>query len=129
MVGADNNWLYTLNTTTGVATRVGSASSFGVSENTPSGLASHNGVLYMVGHSIDALFTLNTTTGVATYAGGAPQFAISEGAVSGIVVADSVMYIVGTGLDYLAMSAGDIGNRWVASSRTIQRRWAMTTIR
>ena len=42
--------LYTLNTTTGVATRVGEFDfQFGVSENNPSGLASHNGVLYMVG--------------------------------------------------------------------------------
>ena len=48
MVGA-RNALYTLNVTTGVATRVGSSTNFGVSEFTPTGLASHNGVLYMVG--------------------------------------------------------------------------------
>ena len=67
MVGSNTDWLYTLNTTTGVATRVGSSSQFGVSENIPQGLASHNGVLYMVGATNDALYTLNTTTGVATY--------------------------------------------------------------
>ena len=69
MVGDDNNWLYTLNTTTGVATRVGSSSNFGVSESAPTGLASHNGVLYMVGRDNDWLYTLNTTTGVATRVG------------------------------------------------------------
>ena len=46
--------------------------------------------------------------------GGAPEFAISEGSIGGLAVEDSVMYMVGTQLDFLAMSAGDIGNRWVA---------------
>ena len=49
MAGADNDWLYTLNTTTGVATRVGSSTQFGVSEDNPQGLASFGNTLYMVG--------------------------------------------------------------------------------
>ena len=39
MVGSFTDNLYTLNRTTGVATRFGSATQFGVSEFTPSGLA------------------------------------------------------------------------------------------
>ena len=65
--------LNTLNISTGVATRVGSSTAFGVSENIPSGLASHNGVLYMVGLSTRALYTLNTTTGVATRVGSSTE--------------------------------------------------------
>ena len=67
----------------------------------------------MVGAQTDVLYTLNTTTGVATQVGGAPQFAVNEGSVSGLVVADGVMYMIGSGLDFLAMSAGNVGNRWV----------------
>ena len=78
MVGTTNDWLYTLNTTTGVATRVGSSSQFGVSESFPTGLASHNGTLYMVGTQTDVLYTLNTTTGVATRVGSSTAFGVSE---------------------------------------------------
>ena len=52
--------LYTLNPTTGVATRVGSANQFGAGERWPTGLASHNGALYMVGNENDVLFTIET---------------------------------------------------------------------
>ena len=39
MVGSTNDALFTLNTSTGVATRVGSANKFGVNERFPSDLA------------------------------------------------------------------------------------------
>lgn len=45
---------------TGVATRVGSSSLFGVSENAPFGIASHNNTLYMVGSGNAALYTLSS---------------------------------------------------------------------
>ena len=95
MVGDTTIALYTLNTTTGVATRVGSSTAFGVSETNPSGLASHNGVLYMVGWSQDALYTLNTTTGVATRVGSSTQFGVSESVPSGLASHNGVLYMVG----------------------------------
>ena len=49
MVGADTDALHTVNTTTGVATRVGNADRFGVMENGPTGLAAIGNTLYMVG--------------------------------------------------------------------------------
>ncbi len=59
MVGASNDALYTLDTTTGRATQVGSvAAGFGVSENVPRGLAAIGNTLYMVGSTHDALYAL-----------------------------------------------------------------------
>ena len=78
MVGAANDALFTLNTSTGVATRVGSATQFGVNEFAPSGLAAIGNTLYMVGTTNNALFTLNTTTGVATRVGSATRFGVNE---------------------------------------------------
>ena len=66
MLGDDGDRLYTLNTTTGVATVVdGSTTQFGVSEATPQSIAFIGDQLYMVGDT-RKLYTLNTTTGVAT---------------------------------------------------------------
>ena len=114
MVGSNNDALYTLNTTTGVATRVGSSSQFGVSEGTPSGLASFGNTLYLVGNTNDALYTLNTTTGVATQVGSITDFGVSEGTPSGLEFHDGTLYLVGSQLDFLSMSVGDVGNIWVA---------------
>ena len=59
MVGDSTDALYTLNTTDGSATQVGSLSAgFGVSEGFPSGLAAIGATLYMVGWDTDALFAL-----------------------------------------------------------------------
>ena len=64
MVGRSNNivdidiqaTLYTLNSTTGVATRVGSVDNFGVNEKQPTGLAYFNNVLYMAGSQRNRLY-------------------------------------------------------------------------
>ncbi len=58
MVGERTDVLYTLNTTTGMATQVGSAANFGVSENNPTGLAAISNTLYMVGTGGDALYAI-----------------------------------------------------------------------
>jgi len=79
-----NTNLYTLNTTTGVATRVGSATRFGLNESQPQGMTSHNGSLYMLGGANDFLYTLDTTTGLATRVGSATQFSIREGGPTGL---------------------------------------------
>ena len=84
MLGTTNNALYTLDTDTGVAVRVGTAEEFGVGEHYPFGLASHNGVLYMTGSAHDALYTLDTITGEATRIGAADEFDIGEKYPSGL---------------------------------------------
>ena len=63
-LGNSNDALYTLNTTTGVATLGWAILRLGLLN--PNGLTALDGVLYMVGFTNSAvLYTLNTTTGVA----------------------------------------------------------------
>ena len=68
MIGQSTNSLYTLDTATGEATRVGRLGT-AATESLPSGLAAHGGSLYMVGESTDSLYTLNAGTGAATTIG------------------------------------------------------------
>ena len=65
MIGDRTNALYSINTVTGVATRVGVSNNFGIAEASPGGLASYRGSLYMVGRT-QGLSVLNTTSGAAT---------------------------------------------------------------
>ena len=59
MVGWNNSMLYTLDTTDGSATQVGSlAANFGVGERNPTGLAAIEGTLYMVGLNNNVLYAL-----------------------------------------------------------------------
>ena len=91
MIGALRK-LYTVNTTTGVATEVGGAGTqtagFSVNETAPYGLASDGTNLYMIGQR--KLYTLNTSTGVATEVGG---FA-SNLNMSGLTYKDGNLYAV-----------------------------------
>ena len=84
MVGEETDALHTLSTSTGVATRVGSANRFGVGEILPTGLAAIGTTLYMVGEETDALHTLSTSTGVATRVGSANRFGVGERRPSGL---------------------------------------------
>ena len=84
MTGDTANALYTIDSTTGVATRVGSAENFGVGETCPESLAWHEGRLFMVGcaqavgTSVDALYTLDPHTGVATLWATGPQLGFTK---------------------------------------------------
>ena len=73
MVGNDTNSLYTLNLTTGAATKVGTAANLGtgIGGLAPIGLASLGGTLYMTnrGSGSHRLWTLDTTAGTATVVG------------------------------------------------------------
>ena len=60
MVTDDDDALYSLDTSTGEATLIGS---FGATETSPTGLTSHDGVLYMVGDSGDALYSIDVASG------------------------------------------------------------------
>ena len=75
-VGSPEEALYTLDTTTGAASQVGSASRFGLSspfQPDPVGLAwagsSNSDDLYMIGTQTHRLYTINKNTGVATAVG------------------------------------------------------------
>ena len=67
MIGSTNDALYTVDTATGNATRVGpSITSFGVGETEPTGLEFHNSKLYMVGEANERLYEIDKATGQAT---------------------------------------------------------------
>ena len=88
MVGWATKALYTVNPTTGVATRVGTATRFGVNKRDLWGLASHNGKLYIVGYHTKALYTVNPTTGVAT------QVGTATGGPRGLASHNNKLYMV-----------------------------------
>ena len=79
---------------TGTATRVGTATKFGVNESIPRGLTSHNGKLYMLGDHTNALFTVNPTTGVAARVGTAGRFGVYEEWPRGLTSHNGKLYMV-----------------------------------
>ena len=93
MVSFTTKALYTVNTSTGRASRVGSATQFGVGESVPIGLAAIGNTLYMIGNATDALYIVNTTTGVATRVGSATNFGLSVGTPSGLAAIGSTLYM------------------------------------
>ena len=117
--GADTNALYTLNTTTGVATRVGTATDWGVSESEVAGMAYGNSNLYMVG-SNSVLYTVNTGTGVATQVGTTTAgFGVGENNATGLSFVGAVLYMVGSDTRFLyrlALSGGSAGSATRVSS-------------
>ena len=58
--------LYSLDSTTGEAARVGTAEQFGISESFPLGMAWHKGELYMIGGGHAGLYKLDVITGEAS---------------------------------------------------------------
>lgn len=98
MVGETNDYLSTLNTSTGIATRVGTATQFGtVNEDNPTDLAGCAGTLYMVGGDNDWLYTIDTATGVATRVGTANEFGVSEDEPVGLACSDDgTLYMTGS---------------------------------
>ena len=99
MLGGTADALYTLDSATSTATRVGTASQFGISETGPRGMAWHNGKLYMVGHSTDSLHTLDTVTGEATRVATRTQITGSGGpdrVLSGVASHNGDLYVTTT---------------------------------
>ena len=101
MVTSGADYLSTVDTITGAATRIGSATKFGVNEGDPRDLAAIGNTLYMVGSSNECLYTLNTTTGGATRVGSANRFGINEDNPSGIAAIGNTLYMVGFTTEYL----------------------------
>ena len=69
MVGQTNAALYTVDTTTGVATRVGDATNFSVGAILPTGLAWHKGSLWMADQTTKKVYKLDKATGIASQVG------------------------------------------------------------
>ena len=101
MTGDSNDALYILNTTTGAATRVGSATAFGVGETIPTGLAAIGNTLYMVGSTTDVLYTVDTVSGTATRVGSATAFGVGETFPVGLAAIGNTLYMTGTSTNFL----------------------------
>ena len=89
--------LYSIDTSDATATRIGSATDFGVGEQSPAGLASDGATLYMAGQTNNRLYALDTTTGVATPLSSASNFNLgNEVAVTptGLAVHDGAFYML-----------------------------------
>ena len=74
MTGNEFDALFAVNTTTGIATRIGNANQFGASISTPTGLGAIGELLYMTDNGTDAIYTVNPRTGVASRIGSATSF-------------------------------------------------------
>ncbi len=103
MVGVDNDALYTLDTSSGIATQVGAVGNIAAK-----GLASititENGTttttLYMVSDGLNALYTLDITAGsstrnVATRVGTSNNFNVNEISPDGLASIGDTLYMVG----------------------------------
>ena len=114
MVGWGNDALYTLNITSGdgtpdgTAIQVGSSTTFGVGEGSPTGLAAIGDILYMVGAATDRLYTLNIDPNDAIADGSADQvgslaagFGVGENSPFGLATIGDTLYMVGLGADVL----------------------------
>ena len=102
MAGDDTDVLYTVDTVSGTATRVGSANLFGVGETSPAGLAAIGDTLYMTGDDTDALYILNTSHWRGD-AGGKrrPAFDVGETSPAGLAAIGDTLYMTGDDTDAL----------------------------
>lgn len=96
-----NYFLYTVNTTTGVATQIG-----GVLGIQAYDLASIGNTLYAISGS--DLYTLNTTTGVPTRVGTVSEFGVNEGRARGLASIGNRLYMVGQSREALFVSPAGV---------------------
>ena len=108
MVGVRLRRLYTLNLTTGVATRVGT----GTLDVPPAGFTiASNGTAYMVGGffgGTQALYTINLSTGATSQVGSATNFGVNQRTPRGLAIAaDGTAYMISnTNLYTLNLTTG-----------------------
>ncbi len=92
----NNAALYTLNTSTGSATRVGEADDFGSGgDYSPTGLSWHKDTLYMLGQQYPSLYGLSRSDGNAQFNKGAYDFHVSETLPAGLASVDDKLYMTG----------------------------------
>ena len=78
MLGGDTAALYQLNTTTGVATRIGAATNFGVGATEPTGLTWFNNSLWMADQTTARLYKLSNQTGMAEAVGDKEVYSLNN---------------------------------------------------
>ena len=93
MLGGRFDALFSLNTDTGVATRIGTAD---IASQLPTDLTAHNGKLYMVENDSDSLWTLDVSDASRTLVG-----RINHSNVTGIASHNGSVYMVGDSPDAL----------------------------
>ena len=103
--------LYTVDRSSGAATRVGAATNFGVSETQPAGLTSRDGELHMLGGDNGTLLRLNAITGEAL-AVGTSGLGSSETAPTGLAALAGSFYMVGDDSDLLHIIDEDTGRAY-----------------
>ena len=92
----NNAALYTLNTSTGIATPVGVAANFGSGgDYSPTGLSWHKDTLYMLGQQYPTLYGLNTSDGTAEFNQGAYNFRVAEYLPTGLASVGEKLYMTG----------------------------------
>ena len=98
--------LYSIDRRTGVATRVGTVSNYGITRSSPRfepfGLAWDGNELYAVER--DNLYSIDRTTGVATRFGSATRFGVNETTAYGLEWDGEDLYMVGRFGDFLSRS-------------------------
>ena len=100
--GTANDALYKVTTSTGAASKAGTAVNFGLStsELHPASLAWHEGRLYMTGATA-VLYTIDFDSGIATRVGNSDGFGVGETEPAGIASANGRLYMVGNATDKL----------------------------
>ena len=95
--GTASDGLYSLDSSTGAAARVGNAVNFGLGATAagPSGLAWHNGRLYMAGGDSASLYVVDERDGTASRVGVAYEFGAREGQPAGLASHNGKLYMVG----------------------------------
>lgn len=111
MEGFYSSGLYTVDTTSGIATRIGNKRSFFEGGFNSQGFAAIDDTLYAVG-SVDrgansALYTVNITTGVAVQVGTATNFGLVELFPSELAAIDDTLYMVGSAANNSALYTVD----------------------
>ena len=131
MVDDNTDSLYTVDTTTGFVTQVGSATTFGivdangqaVADVSPRGLAWDGTNLYMMTN--DKLYTLSTTTGIATLVGrlivGGTQAGPSDPFGLAYAYGGEFLYMVNRGDSPALYRMSKLGNVYRVASSAIDR--------
>ena len=101
--GTSSDALYSVNTTTGTASQVGAADNFGLGSTAagPSGLAWHNGKLYMTGEDSARLYVVDPFNGTATVVGVASGFGVGQTEPVGLASHGGKLYMIGSSPDRL----------------------------
>ena len=99
----DLDSLYSVDSSTGRAARVGDAANFRLSSGNaaPAGLTWHNGKLYFAGYDTGRLYVVDATTGEGELAGTSANFGVGENKPTGLASHGGMLYLIGESTDKL----------------------------